>query len=181
MDSVFLSDSGLSLTHVLKSIDLRFQNECNSLLSSKPTVLPPSFSSRATACSKRDQPARILRIPARRCRIPAKPGLRCVSSEEGKGLRRSLAPSERELASKVTEGENPIDLCTTQFLQLSLMAAKTSLACAHSCRAQATARQLLAAGTARKKRHSINYRMSFIESGGDLPSRAVASQVPSAC
>ena len=168
MDSVFLSDSGLSLTHVLKSIDLRFQNECNSLLPSKPAVLPPS------------------------------------SSEEGKGLRRSLAPSERELSPKVTEGEKPIDRCTTQFLQLCLMAAKTSLACAHSCRAQATARQQLAVSTAdrgsswdqtpcvwrgsswqralpAKKGHSINYRMSFIESGGDLPSRAVASQVLSAC
>ena len=127
----------------------------------------------------------------------------------------------------MTEGEKPIDRCTTQFLQLSLMAAKTSLACAHNLRiavetgfAGSTSRcesfgfqhraaetryaglrcvrrkqqrgsywlsallTAAAAGSRRsrqKKGHSINYRMSFIESGGDLPSRAVASQVLSAC
>ena len=56
-----------------------------SLLPSKPSVLPPSFSSRSSAKPSSDQPARILRIPARRCRSFALQSLRCVSSEEGKG------------------------------------------------------------------------------------------------
>ena len=41
---MFLFCSGLSRTNVLKSIDSRFQNLCNSLLPSKPAVLTPSSS-----------------------------------------------------------------------------------------------------------------------------------------
>ena len=45
MDSLFLSDSDLSLIHVLKSIDSRFQNSRSSLLtSSRQVALTPSSS-----------------------------------------------------------------------------------------------------------------------------------------
>ena len=90
MDSAFLFYSGLSGIHVLMPIDLRHQNLCSSLLPSKPAVLPPSFSSRGLFTA-RDQPARILWIPARCCRSFALQSLRCVSSEEAKGYGKEVS------------------------------------------------------------------------------------------
>ena len=55
-----------------------------SLLPSKPAVLPPSFSSRASACSKRDQPPEILWISTARCRNPLRgSSVRIIRGRQG--------------------------------------------------------------------------------------------------
>ena len=75
-------------------------------LPQSPSVTAP-FSSRLLLAA-RDQPVRILRIPAPRCRNPAQQGLRCVPSGGARERRTPCLPLMRKVSARLvamTEGE----------------------------------------------------------------------------